>query len=266
MAMLHVLAEATPHGLWNPTIIGVLTVLSAIGLFCGSAYLLLGTNLGARLGFLVAAAGLTAFLVLLTTLWWSSGNSGIDPPHGSSPAWTAIELTRGPEASKIDTVRSIVDNGEPLTAEQLTNLKPARDAPLVPAAVVAGQEPKPQPLATLGITASTDYLADFEGFQSYQIGGGTKNLFWHNPRYAAVQICIAKKDATGNTVTPPTCDPLQSKQYVVLSYDFGSLRQPVVAYWFAAVILFGLSLLGLHWYETDERNRKKAALTPVKGS
>ena len=29
-----------------------------IGLFCGSIYLLLGTNLGARLGFLVAFTGL----------------------------------------------------------------------------------------------------------------------------------------------------------------------------------------------------------------
>src|ERR1041385_7533438 len=118
MGLLHVLAEEAPHGLWNPTIIGVLTVLSAIGLFCGSTYLLLGTNLGARLGFLVAAAGLTAFLVLLTTLWWTSGNSGIDPPHGSSPAWTAIELTRGPAASKINSVRSIAAAGQQLTADQ----------------------------------------------------------------------------------------------------------------------------------------------------
>ena len=61
--------KAGPQNLWNPTIIGVLTVLCAVGLFCGSAYLLLGTNLGGRLGFLVAAAGLTGFLVLLTTLW-----------------------------------------------------------------------------------------------------------------------------------------------------------------------------------------------------
>ena len=38
--------------LWYPTILGVLVVLSAVSLFCGSVYLLLATNLGARLGFL----------------------------------------------------------------------------------------------------------------------------------------------------------------------------------------------------------------------
>src|SRR5690242_21786743 len=85
---LHLLLAEGPTkaNIWNPTIIGVLTVLSAIGLFCGSVYLLLSTNLGARLGFLVAAASLTGFMVLLSTLWWTSGNSGIDPPHGKSPS------------------------------------------------------------------------------------------------------------------------------------------------------------------------------------
>ena len=38
----------------------------AIVLFCGSIYLLLGTNLGARLGFLVAFTGLMGFMVILT--------------------------------------------------------------------------------------------------------------------------------------------------------------------------------------------------------
>ena len=94
-------------------------------------------------------------------------------------------------------------------------------------------------------------------------GGGTKNLFWHNPRYAAVEVCVAKKDDQGNAVVPPACDPLQATHYVILSYDFGSLRQPVVAYWFASVMLFGLSLLLLNWYEKDERKRKRATLAPV---
>ena len=60
------------------------------------------------------------------------------------------------------------------------------------------------------------------------------------------------------------CDPLQDKSFAILSYDFGSLRQPVVfQFWIPSVLLFGLSLLGLHWYETDERKKKKAALAPV---
>ena len=59
------------------------------------------------------------------------------------------------------------------------------------------------------------------------------------------------------------CDPLQPTHYAILSYDYGSLRQPVVFYWLFSLLFFGLSLLGLHWYEQDERERKRAALAPV---
>ncbi len=266
--------ESAPHGLWNPTILGVLTVLAAVGLFCGSVYLLLGTNLGARLGFLVAAAGLTGFMVLLTTLWWTSGNSGIDPPHGNSPQWSVVEVVPSLDQSKIPAVKTIATAGQQISAnvtnkskqassDLLTNLKPAIDAAIVPTVPVAGQEPKPQPFATLGIKGSTDYLLDFAGYVSYAYPDRSSNLFWHKHRYAAVQLCMAKKDAQGNNVIPPACDPLQDTHYIVLSYDYGSLRQPVVAYWFASVLLFALSLLGLHWWERDERARKRAALTPV---
>ena len=107
MAVLHLLLGRgrAPRNLWNPTIIGVLTVLCAVGLFCGSTYLLLGTNLGARLGFLVAAAGLSGFLVLLTTLWLTTpgsatGNSDLDPPHGNSASWKVVEVVDDPARSR----------------------------------------------------------------------------------------------------------------------------------------------------------------------
>ena len=62
-------AELTEKTLWYPTILGVLVVVAAVLLFCGSIYLLLGTNMGARLGFLVAFTCLMGFMVLLTSLW-----------------------------------------------------------------------------------------------------------------------------------------------------------------------------------------------------
>ena len=64
MGLVTLLAQhaSGEKNLWDPTILGVLVVLSAVGLFCGSVYLLLGTNLGGRLGFLVAGACLTGFM------------------------------------------------------------------------------------------------------------------------------------------------------------------------------------------------------------
>jgi hypothetical protein len=254
-------AEIAHPGFWNPTFIGIATVVSAIGLFCGSVYLLLATNLGARLGFLVALAGLSAFLVLLTTLWWTSGSSGIDPPHGSSPSWRVVEVVSTPSDAKAKAVHEIATKGTPLTSDQLTNLKPAIDAALVRPTPIAGVKTPEAPLARFD--SSVAYLVDFNGFKSYIQGGQDHNVFWHVPKYAAVQFCPARLDATGSPVVPPVCDPLQDTSYAILAYDYGTLRQPVVAFWFMAVALFAISLLGLHWYEKDERERRRAALAPV---
>lgn len=75
---------------WNPHIRGVLVVLVGFSILCGSVYLLLGTNLGARLGLLVAFAGLTGWLVILTMIWWINP-PGIGP-KGNSPSWTPVEI------------------------------------------------------------------------------------------------------------------------------------------------------------------------------
>ena len=42
---------------WDPVLTGYLAVLLGILVLCGSVYLLLATNLGVRLGFLVAWTG-----------------------------------------------------------------------------------------------------------------------------------------------------------------------------------------------------------------
>jgi hypothetical protein len=259
-AFLHMLAAEGPKNtnIWNPTIIGILTVLSAIGLFCGSVYLLLATNLGARLGFLVAAAGLTAFMFLLATLWWTSGSSGIDPPHGRSPQWKVVEVLKDPKESKIPEVRDIAQKGKIIPPDKLTNLKPAIDAAIVPDKSLHGETPKDKPFATLGFGESSEYLTEGDSLKAYEKGGGTKNMFWHNTQYALVQLCVVQPNST-----PPKCDPLKDTPYIVLKHDLGTLRQPVVAYWFMSLLLFALSLLGLHWYEQDQRARKRADLAPV---
>src|SRR5689334_4447989 len=261
LRLLVLAAEGPAHpNLWNPTILGVLVVLSAIGLFCGSTYLLLATNLGARLGFLVAAASLTGFMVLLSTLWWTSGNSGIDPPHGKSPSWKVVEVVNDPQESQISAVHSIVSSGTAVDESQLANLRPAMDAALVTATPAVNQEKPVQPFAKY-VTA-LDYLTDFKGYKTFIVGGGSKNVFWHVHKYAAVQFC--PKDPNQPLGEVPRCDPLSGTQYAILSYNFGSLREPVVfQFWIPSVLLFSLSLLGLHWYETDARKRQRAKLAPV---
>jgi hypothetical protein len=113
---------------------------------------------------------------------------------------------------------------------------------------------------------TSEFLLGEQDLGSFEIGGGTKNLVWHHPRYAAVEFCATQElepNADG-TLPPAECDPLVEHQWMVLERDLGSIRQPPVFYFIAFLVLFGLSLLGLHWYELDQREKRAKGLAPVK--
>jgi hypothetical protein len=259
-------AEGGEKTLWDPTILGVITVLCAVGLFCGSVYLLLSTNLGARLGFLVAGARLAAFMVLLSGSWIITATP-LNSPKGRTAGWHVKEVVDDPSEAGIEDVRDIVGNGSAQDEEQLAQLRPALEAALVTASVPENEEAPEQPLAQF--SASTDLLTDFEGFQAYEMGGGTKNLFWHNDKYAVVQFCtrLEVEVSAGEAPPVPECDPLVAKQWAVMQYDFGSIRQPPWIYFGFSVLTLAMFLLGLHWYEKDAREReregKSRSLQPV---
>ena len=71
---------------WEPELRGILIVIIAVVTLCGSIYLVLGTNLGARLGFLVALSGLAGWMALMGGIWWIYG-IGLKGPE---PSWEAI--------------------------------------------------------------------------------------------------------------------------------------------------------------------------------
>jgi len=251
--------------LWDPTILGVLVSICAIGLFCGSVYLLLATNLGAHLGFLVAGACLSGFMVLLSISWITTATP-LNSPKGRPPSWHVKEVVNDPSESAIEEVQNIQEEGTPQDLEQLAQLRPAVEGALVTHQPEGGAEPEPQEFAEF--SRSTDFLTDFEGFQAYVIGGdsGTVPTF-HEPKYAVVEFCetLEVEPVPGEAPPEPTCDPLAGRRFVVMQYDYGSLRQPPWIYFGLSVVTFALFLLGLHWYEKDARERAKSetALRPV---
>ena len=83
--MLHVVAGIA----WDPQIRGFLAVLVGVVVLMGSVYLLLGTNLGARLGFLVAISAIFGWCTLMGVTWWVYGNIGM---LGETPHWEVEEI------------------------------------------------------------------------------------------------------------------------------------------------------------------------------
>jgi hypothetical protein len=257
------LVVAATKTLWDPTIIGILAPVSGVFLFCGSVYLLLSTNLGARLGFLVAASALSGFMVLLSTLWLTT-NTPLESPKGRSAAWKLVEVDNSFADAKTPAVRSIAQQGSLLPPQTATTIRSFLDSAFVRVTPLPGAAPKVQPFAQFD--TSSQYITDdpTQNLKTYQIGGNPNHYLWHKPEYAAVQYCLTLQVTVpfGQKPPLPKCDPGQPRKVAVLVYDFGSIRLPPICYLFGSIILFILSILGLHWYELDERERAKQAKSP----
>src|SRR5688572_33313941 len=78
---------------WEPELRGVLIVIIGTAVLMGSVYLILGTNLGARLGFLVALSGLAGWMALMGGIWWvyGIGLKGPEPSWNEIPGRTVIQ-------------------------------------------------------------------------------------------------------------------------------------------------------------------------------
>jgi hypothetical protein len=78
---------------WDPEIRGILSVLVGVVVLMGSVYLLLGTNVGNRLGFLLAVTGFFGWMVIMGLFWWIQPSA--TGPAGQAPAWVVTEVNYG---------------------------------------------------------------------------------------------------------------------------------------------------------------------------
>ena len=257
-------AELTSSGLWYPTVIGVLVVVAGVGLFCGSVYLLLGTNLGARLGFLVAFTGLMAFMVLLSTLWMTTA-SPLNTLKGHIPKWVAKEVVTDPTKSEIAAVHDIEKKGRVADTIESSNVKSFVDAELVK--VSAPCQPKGRRAAEVrSVRHRRPTTSTRRPTRSAGANPASLNFqFRHQPLYAVVKFCAVEPiDTTkfpfGVAPPKPKCDTSNSLNgFMILERDLGSVRQPPMIAFFSSVILFGLGLLGLYWFEKDRKAARAAA-------
>src|SRR5918995_85938 len=71
---------------WEPELRGILIVIIAVVSLNGTVSLVMATNLGARLGFLVALTGLAGWMALMGFIWMIYG-IGL---RGEDPTWKAV--------------------------------------------------------------------------------------------------------------------------------------------------------------------------------
>ena len=224
-----------------------ITVFS-VGLFCGSIYLVLATDIGNRMGFMVSFASLTGFLAMLGLIWFTN-LTPLNALHGPGPHWIVKEVVDNPSQAKIEKVRGIEQQGRAVDGASQGEIKATVDGVLT----AEGGEFKL-------FNTSSDYVV----VDAAEIGGGNLSFFRHRPHYAVMAVQAAKDvDALPGAAPPPaTADPAQPVKYVVLVRDLGALRQPPIIMTIAFSILFALSLYVMHNMERAALKAKAAELEP----
>jgi hypothetical protein len=242
-------AEATKHLDLVGKLRGYFIVVFAVGLFCGSIYLVLATDVGSRLGFLISFASLSGFLMLLGLIWFTN-LTPLNALHGPPPHWVVKELVDDPAQAKTEQARTIVVEGVPLDAASQGEIKATVDSALT---AEGGAFQK--------YLAPTDYVV----VNAEKVGGGGESFFRHRALYAVMQVQGAKSVSVlpGGAPPPPAADPAKPKVYVVLERNLGAMRQPPLVMSTAFGLLFALSIYAMHNMERAEQKAKAADLEPA---
>lgn len=139
---------------WDPEIRGILTVVASVVILCGSVYLIVATNVGSRLGFLIVLSGLFGWFVSMGIIWWIYGIGRV----GRLPSWEIVEVNYGDTTESVnEDVRQLPAFDELPTGEEVLADNPELADDFVGAADVTLAE-----IAALDPSVLEDY--DFGGW------------------------------------------------------------------------------------------------------
>jgi hypothetical protein len=262
---------------WEPEIRGVLTVIIAVVVLCGSIYLIMATNMGARLAFLVALAALFGWLFLMGITWWiyGIGLKGPDPTWAEVPGKTVLQDTQALyTAGVLETLPDVpADATFPeeaeLVAEQL--LLEGWDI-LDTSSAEFGQV---QAQASVFLEEEGAFAAgEFQILEVFDIGGDrypkvNESLdffaFFHEPHYVLAEAAPIEQVRTepGRAPVPPTIDDDAQRQYVYMIRDAGNIRQPAMVLTIGGGAIFLALCYLLHRRERFMRRNLAMPATPV---
>lgn len=263
---------------WEPELRGALTVLIGVVVLMGSVYMIMATNMGARLGFLVAFAGFAGWMALMGGIWWiyGIGLRGAAPEWNPVPGRTVIqEVDLLPAAGVLDrpigvTSEDPAAEAAGVLAQQLTD---EGWRSVDPAAPEFGQA---EASATIFLEEE-DALApgQFDVTAVYEIGGEARPklfgldaldqiAFWKTPYYTLVEVAPLEIPRTepGRAPTAPQIDESMQRQYVYMIRDLGSLREPAAYITIGSTIMFLILCWLLHRrdrYVAENLSRKALA-------
>lgn len=224
---------------WEPNIKGGLYVLISVVILCGSAQLLLTTNVGSRLGFQLAAAGLFGFLTLLGVMWWVYGIG----PVGPSPTWKAEGVIQGDPAESAQEATS--DFPRDWKRLELTDPAVADAQPIADGTLTEGDESVFSESGEYVVTGA--YKKGGEDFGPFGLDFRPFDVF-HTPHYLLIEVrpAIEQQPAPGQPPPRPQPDPAAEPVSALLLRDLGAKRLHPAVFTIASALIFGLVTYQLH--------------------
>ena len=245
---------------WNITTRGIIFPATMFIILCGATYVILATNVGNRLGFLLANAGFWAWMVLMTITWMVYG-IGL---KGTPPSWKVREVITEVANAQSDKVASLaphLDKGSklPKAWTEVAEGTPTRGE---------AQSASDAHLLEEKVFDSTTKFAHIAG---YEIGGAQRIKLrprkehggdWWNPgdyrfmgllhqkRYYVDRVAPYKLDAFGAVAVDASRKPIVDTSKPVLNTvmvrNQGNLRQPAFKVFLASLIMLTISTRALH--------------------
>jgi hypothetical protein len=232
---------------WEPELRGLLTVIIGVVILCGSVYGIMATNLGYRLAFLVALAGLMGWMALMGLVWmiYGIGLRGPDPTWQPVPNAGVLEGVRALDsAGVLDPPAVVPDDATPVESSQIV-----ADTFLDQGWVILDQA---SPAFGQAQAAASELLVEEGAFTEGQFviveifdTGGERYpkindtldffAFFHEPHYVVAEAAalVPVRTEDGRAPVTPEIDEDREVTYVYMIRDLGARRQP------AAVLLVG---------------------------
>ena len=245
---------------WQPEIRGILVVLIMALCLIGGTYLLLATNVGARLGFMITIAGLAGWMLMMAVVWWIYG-IGL---KGDVASWKpAAPITIVRDGSMLQSAE-VIENAVATDGQSPMQAAATISKALIEQKWISLEEADPR--RGQASAASDDILqnltkefsaGEYTTVAVFDRGGNrfpkiNESLdflaFFHEPHYSLVEVApvIPQRSEPGRAPARPIIDTEQPHSYVVMIRDLGTQRQPAIFLTFGSGLIFALMCWLLH--------------------
>ena len=242
---------------WEPELRGILIVIIAVTVLCGSIYMVLATNLGARLGFLVAFTGLAGWMMLMGIVWmiYGIGLKGPEPSWQAIPGRTVLQDTGALYQAGVFATRLDVPEGaDPSETAALVHTQFEEEGWVALSEEEPGFGQASAAAATFLEETGAFAAGEFKAVNVFDTGGEAYpkisdsidfTAFFHKPHFAVVEVAPLVPTRTEPGRAPPVAeiDTTRQHQYVYMVRDLGARRQPA----FVLTLGAGLIFLTLCW-------------------